>query len=84
MISPLLAAGIGVRRLCWVRHGPVVLAAGGSPINLDGRVGLTVFVVGASRGCLAIFLSPIISFFFLLLYGMDGYDLGFHVVFNRI
>ena len=38
IISPLLAAGIGVGRLCWVRQGPVVLATGGSPINLDSRV----------------------------------------------
>ena len=40
MISPLLASGVRVGRLCWQEQGPVVLAAGGRPTNLDnGRAG---------------------------------------------
>ena len=35
MISSLLATGVRVGRLCWVGQGPVVLAAGGRPTNLD-------------------------------------------------
>ena len=35
MISPLLASGVRVRRLCWVGKGSVILAAGGRPTNFD-------------------------------------------------
>ena len=35
MISPVLASCVRVGRLCWVGQGPVVLAAGGRPTNLD-------------------------------------------------
>ena len=34
MISPLLASGVRVGRLCWVGQGSVVLAAGGCTTTL--------------------------------------------------
>ena len=44
------------------------------PIWIMVGQGLTVLAVGAGRDCSGIFfLSPIISFFFLPLSGMDGW-----------
>ena len=42
----------------------------GRPTNLDhSRQGLTALAVGAGGGCLDIFLSSVISLFFLPLFG---------------
>ena len=74
MISPLLAGGVRVRRLCWVGQGPVVLAAGGRPTYLDnGRARAYCVCSRCELGLFGyFFLSPIISLFFLSLSWMDG------------
>ena len=79
MISPLLASGVRVGRLCWVGQGPVVLAAGGRPTNLDnGRARAYCVCSRCELGLFGyFFLWPIIFICF------QDY-LGFYVHFNRI
>ena len=71
MISPFLASGVRVGQLCKVGQGPVVLAAGGRPTNLDNA--RTRAYSACSRWDLGLFgylfLSSNISLFFLLTLG---------------
>ena len=87
MISPLLAGGVRVGRLCLVGQEPVVLAAGGCHTNLDDSRA-TAYCVGSrcELGLFGYFFSPVISLFFLPVSGMDRWmdDLGVYVLFNRI
>ena len=55
MISPFLASGVQVGRLCWEGQGPVVLVAGGRPTNLDNSRARAYYV--CRRCALNIFSS---------------------------
>ena len=76
MISSLLASDVRVGRLCWVEQGPVVLATGGCPTNLDN--GRARAYYGCSRCESGLFgylfsLTYHFSFSFSLFLGwMDG------------
>ena len=74
MISPVLASGVRLGRLCWVGQGSVVLAAGGRPTNLDNaRASAYCFCSRCKLGLFGyFFLSPIISLFFLPSLGWMG------------